>query len=1524
MNASIRSQKGKKDIGKKYLVQSFKSIIIKSIISVVIMLSLSQMIIAVGALARSIDLVSQYDISSGNGYAISYPPTISDGYIYLGNSHGELYKLNLSNISQVIATYNLNEEMTASLTISGQYLYVPCHDGYIYQLNSADLTPIANFSTGMTDNGEPELFNSRPTTYIDTDTGNIFMYIGNDNGKVYQLNGTNINQEIATYDAGNMVQSTPAAANGHVYVTNYDISGYGRLIELDASNISQEIANYTSTDDTSNVSSPILSEQYVYFWSGNTLYQLNTDINQEIAPGLQSFTYTIENQIGSSPIIYNGYVYLEGPYGYTYQSSGYIYQLNASDIRSTTGGLISLYQWQGTSPSNFQVTGGNVFVIGYDNTLINLNASEISQVLGRTTDQYDSNNLAALDNDVYIGGNNGTLYQLQIRCVENWIPNITECIDSNQTKEYIDLNNCGTINNLPIDNGTITECDTTPPVVSFCENYSDANFSDHPYNGEVYNENSYVSQMGCAYDTNLNTLYWSIYDIGYYVTSSAAEMSTFSNPIEGQPDVHFISNNVSALDMFGSDGQYTLTVEATDVNSNLGRETISVYYDPTPPYMYFCNDFGGLSPDDGAYLTNTSDFWMDLCVFDLTWNNMTAYFYDANNTIITQANGSWTGEDCTNAPCGFANQYYPLSDYALSDGIYNMQAIAADRANHTTYTEVRKFYYDTTPPIFIQSDIVDNSTMTSLTDNISFQFDERTVGSMFADLYYANGTYINQFPVMDCSYNSSVSGYNFIDDNGINCSINLLSMGVLPDGQYKISATYTDGVSLVGQSDAINFNMNCIENWVHRPLECAGTKELITYTDTHECGTTDSLPVDNGTIKDSGRCYYENNSIIYDCGNIVAPGIYSINGSISASDESSCIIIQSDNVTIDCSGYNIVGDVNGDEFTGLTLNNCNIDGSVTSTGANGGSEEYNGMPAGLVTITNSTVTSIASTGGGGWNTGSGGAGGTVIVYDSNITTITTAGGGGGWEGYGGIGGTVIVYDSNITTITTAGGAGYRHAGGYGGTVTAYDSDISTITTTGGNTPFGGLGGKGGAVDLYSSTADSITTTGEEEDGQVTIFNSNVQFDSAINIGAGHLILNQSYFSNNFGEIIFSYINTSQTNFSSIIIIGNDSAYVDSIDYPDYNVSANIMLNISDRNIVQPVIKKDGAICNDCYITNYDSGIISFDVSSWSTYIVTEADSSPSSSQGSSSGSGTGSSNGGGAQSISGGGSGGGGGGLALSCKENWKCDKWSSCSKLGAMARNCVDSNNCGTNTSKPATIQFCTPTGGALELGLLKKNSTALFDIILDVLQEPKEEGTNLTGKITLINFGSARNVTANITYTITDSQKSVVMQYTKSLHVFTQLEMIDTIDTSKLKKGAYTLTLALTYDGQEYPAETSVKFHVGNVDVFTRINEALSAADGTTRLLYGIGMMVIILLICIFGVKFARKIYSRKHGENLHFEDDVISENNISAAKENLSGDNKITGDESIIGNAQKAKSEKDKEDDKSRHSKQKSLKQ
>jgi hypothetical protein len=308
-----------------------------------------------------------------------------------------------------------------------------------------------------------------------------------------------------------------------------------------------------------------------------------------------------------------------------------------------------------------------------------------------------------------------------------------------------------------------------------------------------------------------------------------------------------------------------------------------------------------------------------------------------------------------------------------------------------------------------------------------------------------------------------------------------------------------------------------------------------------------------------------------------------------------CFNIATDNVTIDLTGFNITGNIDtsksGDRaYTNLTLKNGIIFGNVLLIGAD--NEGGFGFDGGNVVITNSTITSISSIGGNGIYSYAGSSG-TITVSDSTISTIIAIGGIGG--DLGGNGGLVTITNSNIVTINTTGGTA-PGGGGNGGTTIISNSNITTINAPGGPAEVG-WGGNGGNVNITNSILN------------LSSISINIAGGSADVSGvSGTLILNQTSLYNSFGEIKFSYVSTQQTSFNSILSITNNSAYVNSGSYVDYNKSANITLLNLPTNFTNPVILKNGVQCpaGQCYnFTSLNAGNVTFNVTSWSNYSVGE-------------------------------------------------------------------------------------------------------------------------------------------------------------------------------------------------------------------------------------------------------------------------------------------------------------------------------
>ena len=242
-------------------------------------------------------------------------PAIFNNSVYITNNNF-LLQLNASNVSQQIANFTDNVLDFSSPKINGTYIYVTDTFGILYQLN------VSNVSQQIT--------NFTPAIIPSPAISDGFVYTGN-NGAFYQLNASNVSQQIASYPiigalSFNTYASTPTVANGSVYIATGSSCSFGCnnsvLYQLNASNVSQQIANYTTNYQGINVwGPPTVSGNYVYIGNKyHIFYQLDaSNVSQQIA------NYTTLGVISSAPSFGNGFVYIG-------DQAGIFYQLNISNI----------------------------------------------------------------------------------------------------------------------------------------------------------------------------------------------------------------------------------------------------------------------------------------------------------------------------------------------------------------------------------------------------------------------------------------------------------------------------------------------------------------------------------------------------------------------------------------------------------------------------------------------------------------------------------------------------------------------------------------------------------------------------------------------------------------------------------------------------------------------------------------------------------------------------------------------------------------------------------------------------------------------------------------------------------------------------------------------------------------------------------------------------------------------------------------------------------------------------------------
>jgi outer membrane protein assembly factor BamB len=225
------------------------------------------------------------------------------------------------------------------------------------------------------------------------------VYVGSDNDNVYALNATT-GKKIWNYTTGNPVVSSPAVADGVVYVGSDDTNVYA----LNATT-STQVWNYTTGNPVE--SSPAVADGVVYVGSDDGyVYALNA------TTGAQVWYRTGGGLVGSSPAVADGIVYV---------GSGVddkVYALNA-----TTGTKVWSYTTGSPVESSPAVADGKVFVGSCNNYVYALNATTGKQVWNYTTSDWVWSSPAVVDGVVYVGSNDGKVYAFGVHDVA--VTNVT-------------------------------------------------------------------------------------------------------------------------------------------------------------------------------------------------------------------------------------------------------------------------------------------------------------------------------------------------------------------------------------------------------------------------------------------------------------------------------------------------------------------------------------------------------------------------------------------------------------------------------------------------------------------------------------------------------------------------------------------------------------------------------------------------------------------------------------------------------------------------------------------------------------------------------------------------------------------------------------------------------------------------------------------------------------------------------------------------------------------------------------------
>jgi len=255
---------------------------------------------------------------------------------------------------------------------------------------------------------------------------NGYLFIGSRDWRIYCLNASN-GKQMWNYSTGNEVNSSPAVYNGSVYVGSDD--GYVYRIDIVTG-----MPLWKSEIEGLVRSSPVIAEGRVYIGSGDhDVFCLNA------SDGAIIWSYPTSNRVHSSPAVSDGVVYVATDDFFVYalnastgneiwrchtgsvvsspcvyngsvhigSTDGYVCALNAS-----TGAKIWQYQTAGSVSSSPAVAYGRVYVGSDDNNVYCLNASNGKKIWQSPTGYWVRSSPAVADGNVYVGSKDFNIYCL--------------------------------------------------------------------------------------------------------------------------------------------------------------------------------------------------------------------------------------------------------------------------------------------------------------------------------------------------------------------------------------------------------------------------------------------------------------------------------------------------------------------------------------------------------------------------------------------------------------------------------------------------------------------------------------------------------------------------------------------------------------------------------------------------------------------------------------------------------------------------------------------------------------------------------------------------------------------------------------------------------------------------------------------------------------------------------------------------------------------------------------------------------
>jgi len=215
---------------------------------------------------------------------------------------------------------------------------------------------------------------------------NGVVYVSSENnGNVYALNAST-GHKLWSYTTGGFVDSSPAVANGVVYVGSADSNVYALKASTGHKLWSYATGYYVA-------SSPAVANGMVYVGSDDSnVYALNAKT------GALLWSYNTESYVDSSPAVANGVVYVGS-------EDSNVYALNAK-----TGAKLWSYATGDEVTASAAVANGAVYVGSDDDNVYALNASTGALLWSYTTGGGVESSPAVANGVVYVGSWDDNVY----------------------------------------------------------------------------------------------------------------------------------------------------------------------------------------------------------------------------------------------------------------------------------------------------------------------------------------------------------------------------------------------------------------------------------------------------------------------------------------------------------------------------------------------------------------------------------------------------------------------------------------------------------------------------------------------------------------------------------------------------------------------------------------------------------------------------------------------------------------------------------------------------------------------------------------------------------------------------------------------------------------------------------------------------------------------------------------------------------------------------------------------------------